>query len=221
VLEIDLPDFHGGLLAWIQETGADYDIHIAKDLFFKCLYDIVDRCKGKTFKKIVFATLGDLCHIDNEQQTTTKGTFQQVDGRIAKIADAIMDMLIDGITIMAGVAPVHVVYLAGNHDRVTGRMIMMAVCQAFRCDQNVTFDMEPNPQKHIEIGVNLIGLTHGDMAGKNMDKWLQVNAREAWGRCKHAEVHQGHIHTQHVKEGKYIDLSRPWRTAAWWFARFR
>jgi hypothetical protein len=204
VLEIALPDFHGGLLAWIQETGADYDIHIAKDLFFKCLYDIVDRCKGRKFKQIIFATLGDLCHIDNDQQTTTKGTPQQADGRIPKITDAIMDMLIDGITILGGLAPVYVMYLRGNHDSVTGRLLMMAVCQAFKNDPNVTFDMSPNPQKHIEIGVNLIGFTHGDMAGKNMDKWLSVNARAAWGRCKYAEVHQGHTHAQKVKEGKYI-----------------
>ncbi len=203
-LEIDLPDFHGGMLAWIQETGADYDIHIAKDLFFKCLYDIVERCKGRKFKKIILATLGDLIHIDNDMQTTSKGTFQQSDGRMAKITDAGMDMLIDGITLLVDIAPVHVVYLAGNHDRVSGRLVMQTVHMAFRSDPNVTFDMSPNPQKHIEMGSNLIGLTHGCMAGKNMDKWLQVQARAAWGRCKHVEVHQGHIHTQKFVEGKYI-----------------
>jgi hypothetical protein len=46
------------------------------------------------------------------------------------------------------------------------------------------------------------------MAGKNMDKWLQVDAREAWGRCKHVEIHQGHNHTQKVVEGKYIQYNQ-------------
>lgn len=201
VLEIDLPDFHGGLLAWIQETGEDYDIHIAKDLFFRCLGDIINRCNGRKFKKIVFVTLGDLIHIDNDNQTTTKGTFQQVDGRFAKISDTIMDMLIGGILSLKKIAPVHVIYLAGNHDRITGRMLMMAVCQAFRTDDEVTFDMAPNPQKHFTVGKCLIGLNHGDMPIKNEDKWLQVHAREDWGKCEFAEVHKGHIHSQRVKEG--------------------
>lgn len=205
-LEIDLPDFHGGLLAWVQETGADYDIHIAKELFFRCLSDIIERCKNRTFKRILFVTLGDLIHIDNDLQTTTKGTFQQADGRVSKISDAVMDMLIDGIELLSAIAPVHVIYLKGNHDSVTGRLVMQTVHQAFkyRPDNTVTFDMSPNPQKYIEVGCNLIGFTHGCMAGKNMDKWLQIDAREAWGRCKHAEVHQGHMHTQKVIEGKYV-----------------
>ena len=208
VLEICLPDFHGGLLSWIQETGADYDIHIAKDLFFQCLNDVVARCQGRKFKKILFATLGDLMHIDNDNQTTTKGTFQQADGRTPKIADTIMYMLIYGIEMLEAKAQVHVNYLCWKHDRTMGRMLMMTVCQAFRNDENVTFDMAPNPMKHIEIGCNLIGFAHGDMLEKNKDKWLQIHAREAWGRCKHAEVHQGHLHNQSVKEGKYITFNQ-------------
>ena len=88
-------------MSWRKETGEDYDVHIAKDHFYKCLYDNIEMQKTKKLKKIFFVTLGDLLHFDNDNQTTTKGTFQQADGRMAKIYDSILDMLIDGITILA------------------------------------------------------------------------------------------------------------------------
>ena len=202
ILEIALPDIHAGSLAWRKETGKDYDIQIAKEHFYQCIYDIAERCKHKKFKKILFVTLGDLMHIDNDMQTTTKGTFQQSDGRTAKIFDATLDMLIDGITILGDIAPVEVIYLAGNHDRATGYMVIKATEQAFRHDDNVTFDTDPNPQKYRLMGDVLIGWTHGDMQKQNMSGWLQQTARKEYGKSKFAEVHAGHYHSLKTIETK-------------------
>jgi hypothetical protein len=202
ILEICLPDLHNGLLAWRKETGKDYDIQIAKEHFYQCLYDITNRCENKRLKKIVFVTLGDLMHIDNDMQTTTKGTFQQSDGRTAKIFDATLDMLVDGITILGDIAPVDVIYLAGNHDRTTGYMVIKAAEQAFRKDDNITFDTAPNPQKFKLMGNVLIGWTHGDMQKQNMSGWLQQTARREYGQSKFAEVHAGHYHSLKTIETK-------------------
>jgi len=205
VLEICLPDLHSGLLAWRMETGEDYDVHIAEERFRWCLGDILTRCKGKKFKKIIFVTLGDLLHIDNDMQTTSKGTFQQADGRLAKIFDATLEMLIDGIMALVKVAPVDFVYVCGNHDRVVGYTLVRAVEQAFRHNQSVTFDTTPNPQKHKLVGVNLIGWTHGDMPSKHLGTWLQQSARREYGLSKFAEVHAGHIHSQKATEIKQTE----------------
>lgn len=205
ILEVCLPDLHSGLLAWRKETGADYDVHIAKERFFKCIYDIRDRCINQYFKKIIFVTLGDLLHFDNDNQTTTKGTFQQADGRMAKIYDATLDMLIDGITVLGEMAPVEVIYIQGNHDGVTGYTLLKATEKAFRNDPNITFDTEPNPQKHRLIGKSLIGWVHGDMPKQNMGAWLQESAREEYGKSEFAEVHAGHFHSQKTREKKSLD----------------
>ena len=194
-LEICLPDLHIGLLAWAQETGADYDIHIARDAFMRCMSDIVLRCKGRTFKRIYLVTLGDLLHTDNDAQTTTKGTPQQADGRMAKIFNNALDMLIDGLDILGAIAPVDVVYLQGNHDRDSGFMLIKALEMAYRKDDNFSFDTLPNPQKYRLIGCNLIGWTHGDMIHKNMGGWLQDRARKEYGQSRFAEVHAGHLHS--------------------------
>ena len=208
ILEICLPDLHSGLLAWRKETGSDYDVHIAKDHFFKCIYDIKARCMGRKFKKILFVTLGDLLHFDNDEQKTTKGTFQQADGRLTKIYDTTLDMLIDGLTLLAEIAPVEVVYLCGNHDRITGYTLLKATEKAFRRDDNVIFDTEPNPQKHRLMGRVLVGWTHGDMPNKNMGGWLQTSARREYGLSDFAEVHAGHFHSQKVRETKALDYNQ-------------
>lgn len=199
-LEIDLPDLHSGLLAWREETGEDYDLHIVKERFDSCIDDIAERCKGKAFKKIYFVTLGDLMHIDNDEQKTTKGTFQQADGRTAKIFSCTLDMLIPAIDRLAHYAPVEVVYVCGNHDRTTGYMLMSALKMRFWNDKDITFDITPDPQKYRLIGCNLVGFTHGDMPAKNMRGWLVQRARKEYGLSKHVEIHCGHLHTDKVKE---------------------
>ena len=200
ILEIDSPDLHNGLLSWQPETGADYDIRIAEERFKQVMFDIKSRCAGRKLKKITFVTLGDILHVDNDNQTTTKGTPQQVDGRIAKIFNITCDMFIDAFTMLGNIAPLEVVYLPGNHDRVTGYMLLKAISLAFKDDKNITFDTSPNPQKHRLWGNVLVGFVHGDIANKNMGTWLQDRARRDYGLAKFVEVHAGHYHTEKTKE---------------------
>lgn len=199
VLEIDLADPHIGLLAWRKESGVDYDLKIVKSRFFMCINDIVERCKYRKFRKIYFVGLGDVLHVDNNEQKTTNGTFQQTDGRLEKITECAEDMLIDGITILGKLAPVEFVHLCGNHDRLTGYMLARSVSNVFRNDHNVTFDISPNPIKHKVFGKSLVVLHHGDLPKKNTFD-LPINfARERISETKFTEVHCGHYHTEESK----------------------
>lgn len=200
ILEINLPDLHMGSMSWREETGEDYDIHIARQRFIHCMLDIIDRCKNRTFKKIVFITLGDVLHIDNNVQTTTKGTFQQADGRIAKIAIACADILIDAISMLSDIAPVEVIYTEGNHDSVSGFMLLLACSKAFLNNEYVKFDIKPNPRKSRLFGNALVGWVHGDMNKKYIGTWILDEAKEEYGKSKFVEVHVGHLHTENTKE---------------------
>jgi hypothetical protein len=71
--------------------------------------------------------------------------------------DATIDALVNCIHSLACTAPVEVVYLCGNHDRVTGRMLMKAVEMAFCNDSNVSFDLLPNALKYGCSGKTLLG----------------------------------------------------------------
>ena len=202
VLEVCLPDLHSGLLSWRMESSADYDLKIVKERFDICALDIVARCQGKKLKKIIVITLGDLLHVDNDTQTTTKGTFQQVDGRLSKIFNTTLDMLIDFIDTLGSMAPVEVIYIPGNHDKVTGLMLLKAVEKAYRGDSNFIFDTTPNPQKSRLLGQVLIGWTHGDMPKQNMPNWLPHRARKDYGQSCFAEIHAGHQHSTKTIESR-------------------
>lgn len=199
VLEIKIPDLHVGMLAWRGEVGSDYDLKIVKRNFFSCINDIVKRCKLKKLRKIVLITLGDFLHVDNDDGTTTRGTKQQMDGRMAKIVECAEDMLIDGITILGKLAPVEYIYIAGNHDRVCGYMLARSVSNVFRNDLNVTCDISPNPIKHRRYGVSLVLYHHGDAPKKNIGEIPMLHAREELSKAKFVEVNLGHYHSEEIK----------------------
>lgn len=199
-LLVELPDLHVGLLSWAEETGEDYDIKIAEERLAGCAEDIIFRCSKQKFKKIILVTLGDLIHFDNADGKTTKGTKQDIDGRMPKVFDSVLNMLISLIDKLTGVAPVEVIYLPGNHDEIVGRMAVKAVELAYRDVPYVTFDCSPSPRKARLIGNTLIGFTHGNLPQNNMGNWLSEEFRKEYGEAKHAELHTAHIHTEREKE---------------------
>lgn len=198
IAEICCSDIHFGLLAWAEECGGqDWDLHISKEKFLKVTRDIVDRLKNDKIKEVYFCTLGDVLHIDNVQGTTTKGTIQQVDGRISKIIDFAYDTLNEALEMVRELeVPIHYVYVCGNHDNAMGyalaRMLQIA-------NSDIDFNVSPNPQKAIHFGKVLIGLNHGDIPKANKGQWLINDYRKEYGESDYTEIHSGHIHTEEVK----------------------
>ncbi|HPD28221.1 MAG TPA: hypothetical protein PK673_07600, partial [Paludibacteraceae bacterium] len=178
VLEVTYVDPHNGLLTWQAETGENYDLKIAQERFLKCAWDIVSRCKHKKIKRIILCMLGDVLHTANDNQTTEKGTFQSVDGRYVKITDTTEATIVNVIAILKSIAPVEVVWVSGNHSRISEYLVMRSVEKSF---SDVKFDIAPNPIKSIKIGNALIGLAHGDMPKKNITNNVDREARMIGG----------------------------------------
>lgn len=199
-LEIDTADVHAGLMAWARETGAAYDLAIARDCLMHVISDNINRCEGRKLKKIILADLGDLIHIDTAKLTTTNGTQQEADGPLQRIGEFAVYMVVDALMMLGEIAPVEFVPVNGNHDTITGYMLALAIKAAFRNDPNISVDTEPNPQKWRLIGDSLVGFVHGDMPEANLSGWLQVVARGMDKPIRFMEVHSGHRHAQKVKE---------------------
>lgn len=199
-LEIDLADLHQGLLSWRNETGSDTDLNICSEKFLSAIDDIVSRAKTKKFKQIYLCALGDILHIDNDKNETTKGTLQQADGRIAKIFDYAVDTMAQAIDMLLTLnIPIKYMYLCGNHDRNTGYFLVKCLERTFTNNPMVEFDTLPNPQKAIHFGKVLVGLTHGDMPKYNKGTWLMNDYRREFGESDYVEEHCGHIHTEEAK----------------------
>lgn len=194
-LEICLQDLHIGLLSCENETGEKYSIEEAKERLEYAIADILNRSEGRHFKRVVFSMLGDILHVDNQQNTTTKGTRQDVDSRINTMFDCALDLIINTIKTLTKIAPVEVINVVGNHDSTVNYMLSRSVEMAYKNNPKVTFYNSPNPRKWRRYGKVLIGWTHGDLKSKNVADWLQCEAYEDWGESKFRECHMGHLHS--------------------------
>lgn len=198
-LEIDIADLHCGLLSWRNETGSDFDLKICKDRFLEAISDMVKRAEGQPFKDIHFCTLGDILHIDNDENKTTKGTLQQAEGRFSKIFDFAFDMIDEAIRMLLTLGkPIKYIYTCGNHDRNTGYFLVKCLKTRYENNPNIEFDIMPNPTKTISFGKVLVGLSHGDYPKKNKGVWMLNDARKQFGNAEFVEEHCGHIHTEEV-----------------------
>lgn len=203
MLEVSAFDLHFGKLAWGQETGgADYDLAIARECFVAAVEDLMQKASGFPLQRILLPIGNDLLQTDNLQGTTTGGTPQDTDSRYVKAFRHARSALAWAINRLAEVAPVLVIVVPGNHDRLTAFHMGEVLEAQFASDPRVTVDNSPKLRKYVPFGVNLLGFTHGSEE-KHADLPL-IMAREepeAWATAKHYEWHVGHRHK--AKETRY------------------
>lgn len=189
ILEIDITDLH---------LGSDAN-HAPEKRVKKAIDDVISRTGGRNFQKIVLAVLGDIFHYDTATKTTSAGTIVTTNGMtVYQVFDLGLTTLIDVIINLLGVAEVEVIFIPGNHDRASSYSLMKTVEAYFRNNENVTFDCSHSSRKFMLHGVSLIGWMHGDIPKARASEWLQVEAREEWGKAKYCEIHSGNFHSQHV-----------------------
>lgn len=202
MLEVSAFDLHFGKLSWREEAGEDYDIGIARQCFETAIQDLVWKARGFPLQRILFPIGNDLLQADNLAGTTTGGTPQDTDSRYHKAFRAARSALSWAIDRLAEEAPVLVIVVPGNHDRLTAFHMGEVLDAEFSRDERVTVDNSPKLRKYVPFGVNLLGFTHGSEE-KQADLPL-IMAREepeAWARAQHYEWHIGHLHKS--KETRY------------------
>lgn len=192
LLEISIADMHFGKLAWRRETGEDYDLRIAENLFKNAVQDLLRKAAGYPIERIVLPIGNDFLHIDNLENTTAKGTVQDVDGRFVRIMETGQMALIHAIDLLQTVAPVDVVLVAGNHDLTTSWHTARFLWAYYRRCDNVTVDIEPRLRKYITYGNNLIGLTHEPL--KNLPILMATEQPQEWANTSYHEWHTAHFH---------------------------
>lgn len=219
MLEVNIADLHLGKLAWLGETGENYDIKIAKERFFYILNDIITRTKHYKFEKILFVWTNDFFHYDTITVTTTAGTRQDSDVRWQKLYRLGIEMLIEGIDLLSQYAPVETFYTGSNHDKMTSFYAISELHAWYRNNPNVTISIDPRGRKYVEFGKCLIGFAHGDNEKKRIGSLMPIEAREAWGRTEFHEFHAAHFHKEKILDEengiivRYI--SSPTGTDAW------
>ena len=197
--EVCIPDLHFGQLSWKDETGDNYDIKIAEKLFLQAIEYFAHKVKGLPIFKIFFPTGNDFFNVNNQANTTTKGTPQDEDCRWQKTFVRGRKLLVKGIDILKEIAPVEVMIVAGNHDEE--RMFYLGdalECWYNNC-QDVIIDNSPKLRKYFIYGKNFICLTHGNKEPKKQLPIIAASeAPRLWGEALYREIHIAHTHHEEI-----------------------
>lgn len=196
LLEIAMPDGHFGMLAWAEECSESYDTKIASRLFTDAGKTILNRCAGYNIEKIVIPIGNDLFHMNDVTGLTPKQKNRlDVDGRIAKVFDYVLNAYVDLITFCRQYAPVNLEWVRGNHDPESSWYAAKVLGAWYRNADDVIVNTQPTPRKHIRYGKNLIAWTHGDEEPiRDLAAIMAGEWPEDWANTFYREWHLGHTH---------------------------
>jgi hypothetical protein len=192
-----LVDHHFGKLCWEPETGSEYDLKIARQLWQRAAEVMIERAATYDVEEIVVPIGNDMCHFDNRQGTTEHGTPQDSDSRYAKVCDAMEESLLSTLELYGRTyRNVRVIWVGGNHDYITSYWLCRMARQAFRNVKHFTFDLSPSSHKYYQFGKCLIGFSHGNAPKKaSLMAMMPVDVPNLWAKstaCR--EWHTGHFH---------------------------
>lgn len=195
MLEVSVFDAHFGKLAWQAETGENYDLRIAERVFYDAVQSLVSDARGHAIEHILFPVGQDFLHIDNVAGTTTGGTPQDSDGRYAKIFERAVLACVKAIDFLSTIAPVKVLWVPGNHDRLASYHVASTLGAWYRLNERVTVDNSPKWRKYEKYGPVVLGFTHGDQENaRDLVAIMAGEARKLLANARLFEIHKGHFH---------------------------
>jgi len=204
LLVINPADIHVGKYANARETGEEYNMQIAKERVLEGVQGLINKSKGFHVDKVLFCIGNDILHTDSVLSATTRGTYQDTDGKWWEHYEVALEIYVACVEMLREVAPVDVVHSMSNHDFQSGFHLAHALQSWFRNTKDVDFDISVANRKYYRYFSSLIGLEHGD--GAKMDKLPILMAQEQpllWGETTHRYWYLHHLH--HKIKYKWLD----------------
>lgn len=147
--------------------------------------------------RILLPVGNDILNADTLPGTTTRGTWQELVADMRDAIDAVCESYTYLIERLASVAPVDVVMVESNHDRLGVFWLGKVLEARFSKHPQVLVDASRGPRKYYRYGKVLLGLEHGDRV--RPDQLALIMAQEAadlWSQTTYREWLRGHIHTE-------------------------
>lgn len=194
-------DYHLGMLAWGEETGADWDLSIAEDMLVEWFAQAIAIAPAARYA--VFAQLGDFLHWDGMDAVTPASKhlldadtrFQKLVRVAIRVIRRVIGMLLEKHEI------VYVLMAEGNHDPASSIWLRELLRAMYEHEPRVIVEVSPDPYYCIEHGDTALFYHHGHKRKvANIDTVFAAKFREVFGRTKFAYAHMGHLHSVDVKE---------------------
>lgn len=198
-----LMDIHLAKLGWEPEVGGNYDLRIAKKRMRLAAEHGIRELKGKKVERTLFMVGNDFFHADTTQGNrgafTTRGTPQDLDGRLRKVKKQGRELLTYCIDLFASLSPVDVVTVPGNHDKESILDTADALWCYYRQNERVTVEAEPMARKFYKYGENGFMMHHGHKVKPPLQPGVFANeGKEVWNNTSRHEIFMGHLHREQM-----------------------
>ena len=190
---ISTQDLHFG-----KEDNEDIVAH-----FQEAIKNLVYRAyMSHKLNKIIYVVGGDLLNMDSFSGTTTSGTPVDNGMRAQDAYKSAFDALHWSINFIKQFCEnLHVVYVPGNHDRLSSYHMAHALSKCFDTDEhNIYFDIEYSERKVVTYGNNFFAFEHGDVSKKNTALVYATEFPKSWGATKYRTCYTGHFHSKKTTE---------------------
>jgi hypothetical protein len=194
-------DYHFGMLAWGRETGAAWDLAIAKS----CLLAVFRQMLAAAPKAAVgiLNQLGDCLHFDGLKALTPEhGNLLDADSRYQKVVEVVVDVLCMIVDMMLEKHETIIIYMhEGNHDQAGSVWLRVLFSRLFKNNPRVKVETSPSPYVAYQHGKTMLAFHHGHLS-KNESLPLLFATRfpEMWGATTKRVAHTGHRHHEDIKE---------------------
>ena len=204
MLEMSVPDLHLGKLAWGKETGwGDYDVKIAERLYEQAVENLIERTSAYKFDEVCLVIGNDLLQVNNPDNTTAAGTVVDADTRYHKMFEIARIMTTRSIERLRELAPVRVIVVPGNHDRLSAWHLGDSLTCYFHNYKDVTIENDPTPRKYMRWGSVMLMWSHEAAIKRLRDDYpllMATEQPEMFGLTRFHEVHLGDIHQVRLEE---------------------
>jgi len=186
------------------------DIHFGKEGnetidadFESTILDLLSRgIASHNIEELFFVIGGDLINMDTFHGTTTSGTVLDNCTTATEAYMQAFDAMHWAIhTMVNHVGHLTVVYIPGNHDRLSSFHLVHALSKSIDCD-NITWDVDYAERKVHVWHDNFNAFEHGDAVSKNTPIVYATEFPNDWGKTKNRTLFTGHFHQN--KKVEYI-----------------
>lgn len=205
-----LTDFHLGMKAWGEETGAeDWDLEIAERLLADWFGAAIRMAPAS--ETAVLANLGDFLHWDGWDAVTPQHKhLLDADTRFQKlvrVAIRVIRRIINGL--LEKHNSVHVLMCDANHDPASGAWLRELLAVVYEDEPRVSIDLSADTYYCVEHGKTALFFHHGHKRGVgDVDRVFASKFRQIYGATEFAYAHLGHLHSNEVKESQLMVVER-------------
>ena len=200
---LTITDFHLGMYAYEAETGDDWDVTIARDVFLNSINDMIKASPNS--ETGMLCQLGDFLHWDGILSVTPQsGHILDADTRYGKLVDLSMSVMTEAVNMMLKkFNKVVVVSAEGNHDISGSIWLRKHLKHLFGNEPRLTIIDNDFPYYAYLHGETMLAFHHGHKVKlANLHKLFasEPRFREMWGKANYTYIHTGHYHHERVIE---------------------